>query len=104
LGGRAAQSARPSIIVCGNAPGRADNGGCRHGAAEAIESPAAMVTALHLPPRSEVGWRVVARTLVSSARGSEGVELYGVNWEREARLSAAVRDVRAGALRAVGTR
>ncbi|HOG28245.1 MAG TPA: hypothetical protein PLT35_03120 [Vicinamibacterales bacterium] len=47
---------------------------------------------------------MVARTLVSSARGSEGVELYGVNWEREARLSAAVRDVRAGALRAVGTR
>lgn len=68
------------------------------GAAETIESPAAMVAALHLPPRSEVGWRVVARTLVSSARGSEGVELYGVNWAREARLSAAVRDVRAGAL------
>ncbi len=63
-----------------------------------------MVTALHLPPRSEVGWRVVARTPTRRSSDLEGVELYGVNWEREARLSAAVRDVRAGALRAVGTR
>ena len=68
------------------------------GAAEAVESPAAMAATLDLPPRSEVGWRVVARCLVSSARGSEGIELHGVNWAREARLSAAVRDVRAGAL------
>ena len=43
---------------------------------------------LDLPPRSEVGWRVVARGLVSSARGSEGVELEGVDWAREAQLSA----------------
>jgi ABC-type lipoprotein release transport system permease subunit len=68
------------------------------GAAEAIASPAALVAGLTLPPRSEVGWRVTARCLVSSARASEGVELEGVDWAREALLSVPIRDVRAGKL------
>jgi ABC-type lipoprotein release transport system permease subunit len=71
-------------------------------AAENIETPGALVASLDLPPRSEVGWRVVAQGLVSSARGSEGVELEGVDWTREALLSAHVRDVRLGALPATG--
>jgi len=72
------------------------------GAAEAIESPDALVAALALPPRSEVGWRVTARCLVSSARASQGIELEGVDWTREALLSAPIRDVRSGALPAPG--
>jgi ABC-type lipoprotein release transport system permease subunit len=68
-----------------------------HGAAEAIDRPAALVSTLEWPPMSDVGWRVIARGLVSSARGSEGVELQGVNWEREALVSALVRDVTSGA-------
>jgi putative ABC transport system permease protein len=68
-----------------------------HRASEAIPSPESLVAGLDLPPRSEVGWRVVARVLASSARGSEGVELDGVVWQREAQLSLPVRDVRQGA-------
>jgi ABC-type lipoprotein release transport system permease subunit len=68
----------------------------RHLAEQNMPSPAATVARLELPPQSEVGWRVVTRALVSSARGSEGVELDGVDWAREERLSAHVRDVRSG--------
>jgi putative ABC transport system permease protein len=66
------------------------------GAAESIATPETVAAGLDLPPLSEVGWRVVARGLVSSARGSEGVELQGVNWEREAQLSQHVREVKSG--------
>jgi len=94
--------------VLGDAKEQLDNIGMGHveitaagwrahrGAAESIPSPASLVATLDLPPLSEVGWRVVARGLVSSARGSEGVELQGVDWDREAQLSAHVRDVRWG--------
>jgi len=68
-----------------------------HGAAESIAAPEALVASLDVPPLSEVGWRVVSRALISSARGSEGVELEGVDWDREAQLSVHVRDVREGA-------
>jgi ABC-type lipoprotein release transport system permease subunit len=68
-----------------------------HGTAESIESPAALAARLELPARSEIGWRVVSRALISSANGSEGVELQGVDWDREARLSLHVRDVQTGA-------
>ena len=67
-----------------------------HGAAENIPSPEALVARLDLPAKSEVGWRVLARGLVSSARGSEGVELQGVDWARERQLQVIVRDVRWG--------
>lgn len=51
-----------------------------------------------LPPGTEVGDRVVAKGLASSARGNEPVELYGVDWPSEVLLSAHLRDVRQGAL------
>jgi ABC-type lipoprotein release transport system permease subunit len=66
------------------------------GAGENIESPEALVARLNLPPRSGIGWRVVARGLITSARASEGVELQGVDWARESQLSAHVREVKSG--------
>jgi ABC-type lipoprotein release transport system permease subunit len=66
------------------------------GTAESLPAPAALAARLDLPARSELGWRVITRALVSSAQGSEGVELQGVDWAREAQLSTAVRDVRLG--------
>jgi ABC-type lipoprotein release transport system permease subunit len=68
----------------------------RHRPGENITSPAVLGARLELPARSEIGWRVVSRALISSARGSEGVELEGVDWEREARISRHVREVRTG--------
>ena len=44
----------------------------------------------------------MARGLISSARGSEGVELQGVDWAREAQLSFHVRDLVSGQLPAEG--
>jgi ABC-type lipoprotein release transport system permease subunit len=94
--------------LLGDAKDQLDNVGMGHveitaagwrahrGAAESMASPAALLGRLDLPPGSESGWRIVARALVSSARGSEGVELQGVDWTREARLSAHVREVRIG--------
>jgi len=58
-----------------------------------LESPAALLASLELPEGSEAGWRVMARGLMSSARGSEGVEVHGVEWTREAHLAAYVRDL-----------
>jgi len=68
----------------------------RRGVSQSISSPDALLARLHLPPGSETGWRVVTRGLVSSARGSEGVELQGVAWTRERGLSTYVREVRIG--------
>lgn len=94
--------------VLGDAKEQLDNVGMGHveitaagwrahrGAAENIPSPEALVARLDLPAKSEVGWRVLARGLVSSARGSEGVELQGVDWARERQLQVIVRDVRWG--------
>jgi putative ABC transport system permease protein len=65
-------------------------------ATESLAAPEALLARLDLPARSEVGWRVVARGLVSSARASEGVELQGVDWAKEEQLSAHLRDVRQG--------
>jgi ABC-type lipoprotein release transport system permease subunit len=66
-------------------------------AADGVASPGALLAGLDLPAGSEAGYRVIARGLVSSARGSEGVELHGVDWAREERLSLHARDVRQGA-------
>jgi ABC-type lipoprotein release transport system permease subunit len=67
-----------------------------------LAAPAQLAAALDLPVGAEVGWRVVGRGLISSARGSEGVELEGVDWAREARLASYVRDLRVGARPAEG--
>lgn len=53
---------------------------------------------LTLPPGSEVGTRVLARGLATSARGNEPVQVMGVNWNDETRLSAHLRQVKSGAL------
>lgn len=53
---------------------------------------------LKLPPGSEWGTRVLSRGLATAPRGSEPIELWGVDWEREKLLTAHVRDVRQGAL------
>jgi ABC-type lipoprotein release transport system permease subunit len=94
--------------ILGDAKEQLDNIGMGHveisaagwrahrGATESIDRPAALVATLDLPPLSEVGWRVSARGLASSARGSEGVELQGVDWAREAQLSAIVREIASG--------
>lgn len=53
---------------------------------------------LALPPGAEVGARVLARGLATSARGNEAVAVYGVDFAAERLLSAHLRAVKAGAL------
>ena len=53
---------------------------------------------LKLPPGSEVGTRVLARGLATSARGNEPVQVMGVNWDDEKNLSAHLRQVKSGAV------
>ena len=61
-----------------------------------VAAPESLVERLSLPPQMEVGWRLVSRGLAGSARGSEGVEIHGVVWDREADLSVHARDIRHG--------
>jgi len=70
----------------------------RRRVADHIDTPAAVASRLGLPATAEVGWRVIARGLISSAHGAEGVELQGVDWVREAKLSEHVREIREGAV------
>lgn len=100
--------------VLGEAKEQLDNTGMGHveitaagwrehrGAKESILAPEALMARLTLPAGSEYGWRVVTRGLISSARGSEGVELLGVDWAREVQLSVHVRDIRQGSRPAPG--
>lgn len=53
---------------------------------------------LQLPPGSEVGSRVLARGLATSARGNEPVQVFGVDWADEQLLSAHLRQMKEGAL------
>jgi ABC-type lipoprotein release transport system permease subunit len=71
-------------------------------AAKAFRDPAAVIAGLSLPPGSDVSYRVLARALASSAHGSEGVEVHGVDWAAESHVAAYVDDLRAGALPAAG--
>ncbi|MBS1150368.1 MAG: transporter rane protein [Myxococcaceae bacterium] len=57
---------------------------------------------LHLPPGAQVGTRVLARGLATSARGNEPVQVFGVEWAEEAQLSAHLRKLTSGALPAAG--
>lgn len=72
------------------------------GVTQAIEAPAALAARLAPPPGTELGWRVLSRALITSARGGEGVEVQGVDWEREAMLAVHARDVREGVRPASG--
>ncbi len=67
-----------------------------HRPTDNMTEPAALLAKLQLPEGSEVGYRVIVRGLVSSARGSEGVEVQGVDWSSEEKLSLYLRDVRKG--------
>lgn len=53
---------------------------------------------LALPPGAQIGTRVLARGLATSARGNEPVQVLGVDWPREELLSAHLRQLTAGAL------
>ena len=53
---------------------------------------------LKLPAGAEVGTRVLARGLATSARGNEPVQVMGVSWDDEKLLSAHLRQVKSGAL------
>lgn len=53
---------------------------------------------LKLPEGAEVGQRVLARGLATSARGNEAVQVFGVDFDDERRLASHLRDVRQGAL------
>ena len=68
----------------------------QHRPTDSMADPEALLAGLELPSGSEVGHRVITRGLVSSAQGSEGVEVQGVDWSREEKLSLYVRDVRKG--------
>jgi ABC-type lipoprotein release transport system permease subunit len=74
----------------------ATNWRAQHRVTDGLEAPGELLNRLDLPAGSEAGYRVVTRGLISSARGSEGVELQGVDWNQEERLSLYVRDVRQG--------
>lgn len=96
--------------ILGDAKNQLDAGGMGHvevfaagyrpkkPAATVMPAFSALESKLALPAGAEVGSRVVARGLASSAHGSEPVELLGVDFARERLLSAHLRDVRVGAL------
>jgi ABC-type lipoprotein release transport system permease subunit len=63
-----------------------------------IPDAAVALERLSLPPGAELGSRVVASGLLTSARASDGVELRGVDWAREAKLASYVRKLVAGAV------
>lgn len=66
-------------------------------AARAFREPEQVMKALPLPQGSQAGYRVLARALASSAHGSVGVEVHGVDWAGEAHLAEYLGDLRAGA-------
>lgn len=100
--------------MLGEAKNQLDNGGLGHvevyaagwrpkkSISVAMPDRAAWAAKVTLPPGTEVGDRVVAKALASSARGNEPVELLGVDFADEQKLSAHLRDVRQGALPEVG--
>jgi ABC-type lipoprotein release transport system permease subunit len=63
----------------------------------AMESPQALLSRLELPPGSQAGARLSARGLASSAHGSQGVEVRGIDPVNEAKLAVYVSDLRDGA-------
>ena len=96
--------------MMGDAKNQLDNGGMghvelfatgyrtSHDVSAAMPDVEAWRKTLQLPPGAEVGTRVLARGLATSARGNEPVQVLGVSWEDEQLLSAHLRDVKRGAL------
>ena len=99
--------------MMGDAKNQLDNGGlghveifatgyrASHDVSAVMPDVEAWRKTLQLPPGSEVGTRVLARGLATSARGNEPVQVMGVSWDDEKLLSAHLRDVKSGALPAV---
>ena len=100
--------------MLGNAKNELDNAGmghveiygdgyrAKHDVALTLPALATFKDKLSLPPGAEISDRVVARGLATSARGSEGAQVYGVDFAAEPQLSAHLRQVRQGALPAAG--
>jgi putative ABC transport system permease protein len=100
--------------MLGEAKNQLDNGGLGHveifaknfrpkrDASVTMPDPSQWLSTLSLPPGTEVGARVLARGLATSARGNEPVQLFGVDWENERLLSAHLRQLTSGALPAAG--
>ncbi len=74
----------------------------RHGAAQALSDPEALLAGLQLPEGTQRSGRVVARGLASSARGSQGVVVHGIDPVTEALVATYVTDVREGERLAAG--
>jgi ABC-type lipoprotein release transport system permease subunit len=96
--------------VLGEAKNQLDNGGLGHAevfpagyrpkrlASVTMPDAAQWASKVKLPAGAEVGSRVLARGLATSAHGSEAVELFGVDWEAERQLAAHLRGLRQGGL------
>ncbi len=96
--------------VMGNAKNQLDDGGMGHvevfakgyrqkrDVGTALPDSAQWRDKVKLPPGAELGLRVLARGLATSARGNEPVQVLGVEWEEERLLSAHLRQLKAGAL------
>jgi ABC-type lipoprotein release transport system permease subunit len=96
--------------MMGDAKHQLDNGGLGHvevfargyrprrDVALSMSDGARWLNDAKLPPGAESGTRVLARGLATSARGTDPVQVLGVNWDREKLLSAHLRQVTAGAL------
>lgn len=86
--------------IIGDAKNQLDNTGMGHveiyadgwrpkqAPAATLKRPAELLAALPLPPGAQVGARVVTRALATSARGSSGVQVLGVDFADEPKLSA----------------
>jgi ABC-type lipoprotein release transport system permease subunit len=68
-----------------------------HHASDALQNPAAILAKLHLPEGARASARVLARGLATTAHGSQGVQLEGVDPAVEPQLSSFLRDMRQGA-------
>jgi len=96
--------------MMGNATSELDNGGLGHVEVFAkgfrpkreigVAMPAfeTLRDKLQLPPGAESGARVLTRGLATSARASEGVQVFGVDFATERQLSAHLRHVTQGEL------
>jgi ABC-type lipoprotein release transport system permease subunit len=69
----------------------------RHAAGQVIKDPGALLVRLTLPKGAQIGARVVARGLATSAHGGQGVTIHGIDPAAEAQLAAYATDVRQGA-------
>jgi ABC-type lipoprotein release transport system permease subunit len=67
-----------------------------HHASDAMKNPSTLLAKLQLPEGARAGARVLARGLASSAHGSQGVQIEGVDPSVESGLSGFLRDIRQG--------